>query len=56
MINNKLIFTVSENGSIGEWTLPGTALKSNEGGDFWRMIADDGYYMEKLFEAFFMGK
>ena len=46
MINNKLIFTVSENGSIGEWTLPGTALKGTVGGDFWRMIADDGYYME----------
>ena len=45
-MKNELRFLVSDDASRAEWILPGTSLKATEGGDFWRIIADDGYYME----------
>lgn len=44
-MKNELIFSISKDASGAQWTLPGTALKSTPNGDFWRLIADDGYYM-----------
>jgi len=44
-MKNKLIFSISDDARSIDWTLPGTALRSTEGGDFWRLIADDGYHM-----------
>lgn len=45
-MENKLVFSLSEDASSAVWTLPGTDLRSTDRGDFWRIIADDGYHME----------
>ncbi len=45
-MKNQLKFNVTPNGKHAEWRLPGTSLHETVGGDFWRIIADDGYYME----------
>jgi len=45
-MKNKLLFYISDNADAAGWSLPGTSLRSTDGGDFWRIIADDGYYME----------
>ncbi len=45
-MKNKLEFLISDDASRVSWSLPGTSLRSTENGDFWRIIADDGYHME----------
>lgn len=45
-MKNEIRFYVTDNADRAEWSLPNTSLRSTEGGDFWRIIADDGYHME----------
>ncbi len=45
-MKNELRFSVSDDGKYASWRLPGTNMKETNGGDFWRIIADDSYYME----------
>lgn len=50
-MKNELIFSIEADASGAQWILPGTALKSTPNGDFWRLIADDGYYMSMLIRS-----
>ncbi len=45
-MKNQLQFRLTPDAQYAEWRLPGTALCETAGGDFWRIIADDGYHME----------
>ncbi|MBQ7866548.1 MAG: hypothetical protein IJ354_00150 [Clostridia bacterium] len=45
-MKNELCILFSADGSRASWTLPGTDLCETTNGDFWRIIADDGYHME----------
>ncbi len=50
-MKNKLIFNLNDAGNSAEWRLPGTGLCETADGDFWRLIGDDGYYMELTFRS-----
>ena len=45
-MKNLLKFRLSEDASRIEWSAEGTPLAGTAGGDFWRIMADDGYYIE----------
>lgn len=50
-MKNRLIFSVTEDARHCDWSLPGTALSAPEQSDFWRIMADDGYYMDMTFRS-----
>lgn len=43
---NRLTFTVTDDGATPAWGAAGTPLCATPGGDFWRMMLDDGYMRE----------
>lgn len=45
-MKNILRFSLSPDASRIVWSADGTPLAGTEGGDFWRIMADDGYYIE----------
>lgn len=45
---NKLTFFVTPDGNSAVWRANGLPTKETAGGDFWRMMADDGYCREML--------
>lgn len=45
-MKNKLKFIVNEKGNELQWIADGTALKTTKGADFWRLMADDSYFIE----------
>ena len=45
-MTNELKFAPSADASKVTWTCAGTALANREKADFWRIMADDGYYIE----------
>lgn len=45
-MENILKFDISADGSAITWSAAGTSLAGTPGGDFWRLMADDGYYIE----------
>ena len=45
-MKNLLRFSLSPDASRITWSADGTPLAGTEGGDFWRIMADDGYYIE----------
>ncbi|MBO7376025.1 MAG: hypothetical protein J6V01_02875 [Clostridia bacterium] len=45
-MKNELILELNENGSRAVWSAEGTGLACRESADFWRLMADDGYYIE----------
>ncbi|MBQ8356674.1 MAG: hypothetical protein IJX39_02580 [Clostridia bacterium] len=47
-MKNKLIFSVNQKGNAATWRAEGLPTKETAGGDFWRMMTDDGYYREML--------
>ena len=45
-MTNELKFAPNENASRVRWTCEGTSLSIRERADFWRVMADDGDYIE----------
>ncbi len=45
-MKNKLQFTVNKQGNAATWRAADLPLCEYEDGDFWRLMADDGYYRE----------
>ncbi len=45
-MKNKLQFWVNDEGNRVRWSCAGTPLCNRPNADFWRLMADDGYYMD----------
>ena len=45
-MTNELRFALNGNAQRVAWTCAGTPLSNRETADFWRVMADDGYYIE----------
>ncbi len=45
-MKNLLKFSVNTEGNRVTWSCDGTPLKNREEADFWRLMADDGYYLD----------
>ncbi len=45
-MTNELRFAPGRDASRVAWTCAGTPLSNRETADFWRVMADDGYYIE----------
>lgn len=50
-MTNILKLKLNSDGSRAEWSADGTPLRSTDGGDFWRLMTDDGYYIESMVKS-----